>query len=54
MASVELAPGDRTPDIYLDADGKPARRELEDRGKIQIYRLAEQSIFVYWDTTPDQ
>ncbi|MCP9927707.1 hypothetical protein [Cyanobium sp. CH-040] len=51
---VELAPDGNKPNAYLDADGKPATRQLEDNGNIHIYRLAKQSIFVYWDTTPDQ
>jgi hypothetical protein len=48
----ELSPQGDKPNTYLDANGKPATREREDSGKIHIYRLAKQSIFVYWDTTP--
>ena len=35
---------------YVDQDGKPAYRQrgLGNRG--QIYRLATESVFVYWDT----
>jgi len=51
---IELAPDGTKPNAYLDANGKPATRELEDNGNIHIYRLAKQSIFVYWDTTPYQ
>jgi len=49
---IELSPHGDKPNTYLDANGKPATRELEDSGKIHIYRLAKQSIFVYWDATP--
>jgi hypothetical protein len=49
---VELTPQGDKPNAYLDADGKPATRELADQGNIHIYRLAKQSIFVYWNTTP--
>jgi hypothetical protein len=49
---VELAPDGTKPNAYLDANGTPATRELEDNGNIHIYRLAKESIFVYWDTTP--
>lgn len=48
----ELSPQGSKPNAYLDANGKPAMREIDDNGKIHIYRLAKQSIFVYWDTTP--
>lgn len=46
----ELRPvGDR-PGNYRDRNGQPAYRQsgLGDKG--QIYRLANQSIYVYWDT----
>jgi hypothetical protein len=50
---VELTPQGDKPNAYLDANGQPATREFADKeGKIHIYRLAKQSIFVYWDTTP--
>lgn len=40
------------PNNYRDQNGRAALREsgLGDRG--QIYRLATESIFVYWDTAP--
>lgn len=47
----DLSPvGDR-PGNYLDQNGKAAYRQagLGDRG--QIYRLATESIYVYWDAT---
>jgi hypothetical protein len=49
---VELTPQEGKPNAYLDAKGNPAKREIADNGNIHIYRLAKQSIFVYWDTTP--
>lgn len=49
---IELSPRGDAPNTYRDAQGKPATRELEDNGKIHIYRLASESIFVYWDQTP--
>ncbi|MFQ6539740.1 MULTISPECIES: hypothetical protein [Aphanothece] len=49
---IELTPQADQPNAYLDANGKPAMRELADNGNIHIYRLAKESIFVYWDTTP--
>jgi hypothetical protein len=49
---VELAPDGTKPNAYLDANGTPATRQLEDNGNIHIYRLAKESIFVYWDTAP--
>jgi len=49
---IELTPQGDKPNAYLDANGKPATREIADKGTINIFRLAKQSIFVYWDTTP--
>lgn len=51
---VELTPRGNEPTAYLDANGMPATREIADQGAIQIFRLAKQSIFVYWDTAPYQ
>ncbi|MBW4660547.1 MAG: hypothetical protein KME15_17895 [Drouetiella hepatica Uher 2000/2452] len=46
----DLAPTGDQPGNYLDQNGQAAYRQsgLGDRG--QIYRLADQSIYVYWDT----
>lgn len=46
----ELRPVGNQPGNYQDQNGQPAYRQsgLGDRG--QIYRLANQSIYVYWDT----
>lgn len=49
---IELSPHGDKPNAYLDVNGMPAIREIADQGAIQIFRLAQQSIFVYWDTTP--
>jgi len=48
----ELLPVGNQPGNYRDQNGKAAYRQsgLGDRG--QIYRLATESIFVYWDTAP--
>ncbi|MEG4810264.1 hypothetical protein QUA82_20960 [Microcoleus sp. F8-D3] len=49
----DLTPVGNQPGNYRDRNGQPAYRQagLGDRG--QIYRLAAESIFVYWDTAPD-
>jgi Periplasmic lysozyme inhibitor of I-type lysozyme len=46
----ELAPKGDQPGNYVDQTGKPAYRQsgLGTRG--QIYRLARESVYVYWDT----
>ncbi|GFE69697.1 hypothetical protein [Chroococcus sp. FPU101] len=46
-----LPVGDRLGN-YQDQNGRPAYRQagLSDNG--QIYRLANESIYVYWDTEP--
>ncbi|WP_088893348.1 SH3 domain-containing protein [Leptolyngbya ohadii] len=48
----ELQPVGTDPGNYVDQDGRAAYRQagLDDRG--QIYRLANESIYVYWDTAP--
>lgn len=48
----ELTPVGSDPGNYKDQNGRPAYRQsgLGDRG--QIYRLATESVFVYWDTAP--
>jgi len=35
---------------YVDQDGKPAYRQRGLGSRGQIYRLATESVFVYWDT----
>ncbi len=46
----ELSPTGSDPGNYLDQNGKAAYRQagLGDQG--QIYRLANESVYVYWDT----
>ncbi|MBI4783000.1 MAG: hypothetical protein HY785_17010 [Oscillatoriophycideae cyanobacterium NC_groundwater_1537_Pr4_S-0.65um_50_18] len=46
----DLSPTGSQPGNYRDQNGQAAYRQsgLDDRG--QIYRLADQSIYVYWDT----
>lgn len=46
----ELAPRGDQPGNYVDQNGRPAYRQsgLGTRG--QIYRLARESVYVYWDT----
>jgi hypothetical protein len=47
----ELAPKGDRPGNYLDARGRPAYRQ-SGLGKLGlIFRLADESVFVYWDTT---
>ncbi len=60
IVGIELANGKRydlrpvgdQPGNYLDQNGSAAYRQtgLGDQG--QIYRLANESIFIYWDTAP--
>ncbi len=49
--SYDLLPSGNRPGNYRDRNGDAAYRQsgLGDRG--QIYRLANESIFVYWDTS---
>jgi len=46
----ELRPVGDGPGRYVDAQGRPAYRQsgLGKRG--QIFRLADESVYVYWDT----
>lgn len=48
----DLVPVGEQPGTYKDQDGRAAYRQsgLDDKG--QIYRLANESIYVYWDTAP--
>jgi hypothetical protein len=49
---IELKPNESTPDAFFDERGEPARREILEGNRGQIYRLERQSIFVFWDTAP--
>ncbi|MGI0487688.1 hypothetical protein ACN4EK_19775 [Pantanalinema rosaneae CENA516] len=49
----DLRPVGDQPEKYVDQNGKPVTRDnagLGDRGV--IFRLSNQSIYVYWDTAP--
>lgn len=49
----DLQPVENQPENYVDQDGKAASRDntgLGDRGV--IFRLSNESIFVYWDPAP--
>lgn len=48
----DLRPVGNQPGNYVDQNGRAAYRQagLGERG--QIYRLANESIYVYWDSTP--
>ncbi|WP_179067927.1 hypothetical protein [Nostoc sp. C052] len=52
--SYDLLPSGNRPGNYRDQNGNAAYRQagLGDRG--QIYRLANESIFVYWDTSANR
>ncbi|WP_104899094.1 hypothetical protein [Nostoc sp. 'Peltigera membranacea cyanobiont' N6] len=52
--SYDLLPSGNRPGNYRDQNGDAAYRQagLGDRG--QIYRLANESIFVYWDTSANR
>ncbi len=53
-SSYDLLPEGNRPGNYRDQNGDAAYRQagLGDRG--QIYRLANESIFVYWDTSANR
>jgi hypothetical protein len=46
----ELSPKGNQPGTYVDEKGRPAYRNRGLGSRGQIYRLADQSIYVYWDT----
>lgn len=49
---IELKPNESTPNAYVDGRGEPAKREILDANRGQVYRLEKQSIFVFWDPFP--
>jgi hypothetical protein len=49
---IELKPNESTPNAYFDGRGEPARREILEANRGQVYRLENQSIFVFWDPAP--
>lgn len=50
----ELSPSGEQPGTYVDAQGRPAYRNKGLGSRGQIYRLADQSIYVYWDASGAQ
>ncbi len=50
--SYDLLPSGNRPGNYRDQTGRAAYRQAGLGDKGQIYRLATESIFVYWDTAP--
>ncbi|HLO47630.1 MAG TPA: hypothetical protein VK211_04295 [Kamptonema sp.] len=48
----DLQPVGNEPGNYRDQNGRAAYRQAGLGDKGQIYRLANESIYVYWDTTP--
>ncbi|MCT0229977.1 hypothetical protein KQ306_03750 [Synechococcus sp. CS-1324] len=49
---IELKPNESTPNAFFDERGEPAKREMLEANRGQVYRLEKQSIFVFWDTAP--
>jgi hypothetical protein len=49
---IELKPNESTPNAYVDGRGEPARREILEANRGQVYRLEKQSVFVFWDPAP--
>lgn len=49
---IQLKPNEATPNAFFDDQGEPAKREILEANRGQVYRLATQSIFVFWDTAP--
>ena len=47
----ELSPSGDQPGTYVDGKGRPAYRSKGLGSRGQIYRLADQSIYVYWETS---
>lgn len=50
--TVELKPNASTANAFFDEQGEPAKREILEANRGQVYRLEKQSIFVFWDTAP--
>ena len=47
----ELSPSGDQPGTYVDGQGRPAYRNKGLGSRGQIYRLADQSIYVYWEAS---
>lgn len=50
--TIELRPSESSPNAYFDGRGKPVKREILEANRGQVYRLKNQSIFVFWDPAP--
>lgn len=50
--TIELKPNQSTPNAFFDERGEPAKREMLEANRGQVYRLEKQSIFVFWDAAP--
>lgn len=50
----ELRPSASYANTYLDGQGRPASVEILELNRGQVYRLANQSVFVFWDPAPYQ
>ena len=50
----ELSPRGDQPGTYVDEKGRPAYRNKGLGSRGQIYRLADRSIYVYWETSGAQ
>jgi hypothetical protein len=50
--TIQLRPNESTPGAFFDQQNQPAQREILEGNRGQVYRLAKQSIFVFWDTAP--
>jgi hypothetical protein len=48
---IDLSPAGDAPGTYTDAQGRPAYRQSGLGKDGQIYRLAEESVYVYWDAS---
>jgi hypothetical protein len=48
----DLSPVGNKPNTYRDGNGRPALRDPGLGNQGQIYRLATESIFVYWQSAP--
>jgi hypothetical protein len=47
---IDLRPVGDNPGRYVDAQGRPAYRQSGLGRRGQIFRLADESVYVYWDT----
>lgn len=50
--TIALKPNESTPNAFFDERGEPAKREILEANRGQVYRLDTQSIVVFWDPAP--